>query len=136
MFLNISLSRNEIASLITLFLYLTHIIKHEYWMIISIKFHSNILSKIKYDWTSFILIIYHSYTSKTKSLIKTIKGARPRPTLRLEEGDCAPIFVQLIKKPWGFLEQQITQEINFWLFLLVINFFNYSIIFTNVISSS
>ena len=136
MFLNISLSRNEIASLITLFLYLTHIIKHEYWMIISIKFHSNILSKIKYDWTSFMLIVYHSCTSKTKSLIKTIKGARPLPTLRLEEGDCAPIFVQLIKKPWGFLEQQITQEINFWLFLLVINFFNYSIIFTNVISSS
>lgn len=48
---------------------------------------------------SFILKIYHSYTSKTKSIIKTIKGARPLPTLRLEEGDCAPIFVQLIKKP-------------------------------------
>ena len=43
---------------------------------------------------SFILIVYHSRTSKTTSLIKTIKGARPLPTLRLEEGDCAPIFVQ------------------------------------------
>lgn len=38
--------------------------------------------------------MYHSCTSKTTSLIKTIKGARPLPTLRLEEGDCAPIFVQ------------------------------------------
>ena len=46
-----------------------------------------------------MLIVYHSCTSKTKSLIKTIKGARPLPTLRLEEGDGAPIFVQLIKKP-------------------------------------
>lgn len=46
---------------------------------------------------SFILIIYHSCTSKTTSLIKTIKGARPLPTLRLEEGDCAPIFVQFTK---------------------------------------
>ena len=55
------------------------IIKHEHWMIISIKFHSNILPKIKYDWASFILIIYHSCTSKTKSLIKTIKGAKTPP---------------------------------------------------------
>ena len=39
--------------------------------------------------------MYHSYTSKTTSIIKTIKGARPLPTLRLEEGDCAPIFVQI-----------------------------------------
>ena len=38
--------------------------------------------------------MYHSYMSKTTSLIKTIKGARSLPTLRLEEGDCAPIFVQ------------------------------------------
>ena len=41
--------------------------------------------------------MYHSCTSKTTSLIKTIKGARPLPTLRLEEGDCAPIFVQFTK---------------------------------------
>ena len=39
--------------------------------------------------------MYHSCTSKTTSLIKTIKGARSLPTLRLEEGDCAPIFVQI-----------------------------------------
>ena len=38
--------------------------------------------------------MYHSCTSKTTSIIKTIKGARPLPTLLLEEGDCAPIFVQ------------------------------------------
>ena len=41
--------------------------------------------------------MYHSCTSKTTSIIKTIKGARPLPTLRLEEGDCAPIFVQFTK---------------------------------------
>ena len=40
--------------------------------------------------------MYHSCTSKTTSIIKTIKGARPLPTLRLEEGDCAPIFVQIL----------------------------------------
>ena len=44
--------------------------------------------------------MYHSCTSKTTSLIKTIKGASPLPTLRLEEGDCAPIFVQL---PFSYL---------------------------------
>ena len=41
--------------------------------------------------------MYHSYTSKTTSIIKTIKGARSLPTLRLEEGDCAPIFVQIVE---------------------------------------
>ena len=46
---------------------------------------------------SFILIVYLSCTSKTTSLIKTIKGASPLPTLRLEEGDCAPIFVQIVE---------------------------------------
>ena len=41
--------------------------------------------------------MYHSYMSKTTSIIKTIKGARSLPTLRLEEGDCAPIFVQIVE---------------------------------------
>ena len=41
--------------------------------------------------------MYHSCTSKTTSLIKTIKGASPLPTLRLEKGNCAPIFVQIVE---------------------------------------
>ena len=45
--------------------------------------------------------MYHSCTSKTTSIIKTIKGARPLPTLLLEEGDCAPIFVQWHVKKFG-----------------------------------
>ena len=40
--------------------------------------------------------MYHSCTSKTTSIIKTIKGASPLPTLHLEEGVCAPIFVSFI----------------------------------------
>ena len=55
---------------------------------------------------SFMLIVYHSCTSKTTSLIKTIKGARPFPTLRLEEGDCAPIFVQ--KENHHFVVKSLT----------------------------